>query len=74
MNRISEEYGNLEFSLKYRDDENELVSLNSNSGLKAALRNNTTLLKLHLTNNQILTDAEVKIMDDMVDSVCIFYL
>ena len=66
--KVEEEYGQ-QFLIKYRDEEDELVSLNSNSGLKAAVRTGGSVLKLYLTTANLLSDTEISMLEPMVDGV-----
>jgi hypothetical protein len=65
--KIEDEYQQ-QFIVKYKDEENELVSLSTTAGLKLAVRSGN-VLKLYLYPLQALTVAETKLLDDIVDAV-----
>lgn len=65
--KIEEEY-NQQFILKYRDNENELVSLHSNEHLKAAVKT-SPVLKLHLSPLKVINDTIYHMFCDLHFSV-----
>ena len=58
-------------TMKYKDADDEMISLTSNEGLKSALRQCQNYLKLFLADADLITAEETRLLNDVVDSVLI---